>query len=424
MFSAPRALHLVRYLALGVIVTCASSKAWAQAGGLSLYEVSTPNTGEAYAGQAAVADSAATAFLNPAGMTRLAGRSLLFGGQVATISARFHSPASPGPGTEAGTANLIPGVYYVQAVGPRLRFGFSLNAPLGLALDYGADWPGRCFVNNVRIAVMDARPVLAYRINSRLSFGAGLAVQHAAVNKTLSVPNVFDAGYTDGSLKMSLSGWAVGYSAGALLELSERTRVGFVYRSKTDFNLNGTATGANIGPTMMALLAPSLSDPTPLHLPAGANLSLVQTLSPRLTVLADAGWTNWRHFGQKTSTLPDGSPVVTDAKWRDTWRTGLGMRYVVSPGLTVQAGTSYDSSPVSDWNRTPDVPVSRQIRMAVGAQHPIRSSLILGISYTYLDLGRPTIRNLQDPMAGTLSGYYSPSHLSFLALSLAVTPRE
>ena len=55
---------------------------WAQGGGIGLYEVSTSNAGEAYAGQAAIADDAATAYLNPAGMTRLIGRQMLFGDKL------------------------------------------------------------------------------------------------------------------------------------------------------------------------------------------------------------------------------------------------------------------------------------------------------------------------------------------------------
>jgi long-chain fatty acid transport protein len=409
---------------IGIVLACESSMAWAQGGGIALYEVSTPHAGEAYAGQAAVADDASTAFLNPAGMTRLGGRSMLFGGQLATISAKFHSSTLGGPGTSAGTSAFMPGVYYVDRLGDRFRFGFSLNTPLGLALQYGQDWPGRYFVNDVRIAVMDARPTLAYRVNNWLSLGGGASLERASVNTTQSIRNVFDPGYTDGQLNVSMTDWAVGYNAGALFEVSERTRFGIMYRSNTDFELNGRIRATNIGPTMMAMLAPSLSAATPLHLPAGLNFSVFHAVSRRLTLLSDAGWTNWRHFGEKTSVLPNGSAVATDAHWRDTWRAGLGMRYLVSPNLTLQAGTSYDSSPVSDWNRTPETPVNREIRMAVGAQHPLRSSLVLGVSYTYLALCRPAIRNLQDPLSGTLSGYYSPSHLSFLAFTLALTPKE
>jgi long-subunit fatty acid transport protein len=61
----------------------------AQGGGLAVYEVGTPNVGEAYAGQAAVASDASTAFLNPAGMTRLNGTQFLAGSPLDLLSAHF-----------------------------------------------------------------------------------------------------------------------------------------------------------------------------------------------------------------------------------------------------------------------------------------------------------------------------------------------
>ena len=53
----------------------------AQAGGLYLYELGTPDVGAAAAGWAARAQDASTVFTNPAGMTRLEKSELLVGVQ-------------------------------------------------------------------------------------------------------------------------------------------------------------------------------------------------------------------------------------------------------------------------------------------------------------------------------------------------------
>ncbi|MBZ5725313.1 MAG: outer membrane protein transport protein [Acidobacteriia bacterium] len=411
--------------ALGILLACASAAAaWAQGGGIALYEVSTPNLGEAYAGQAALADDAATAFTNPAGMARLSGRHMLFGGQLGLLSMKFN-PATPSEsGSTASTTLIIPAVYFVQSLGRRVRFGFSFNAPFGSALDYGHDWAGRYFIEDIQLAVTEARPTLAFRINRWISIGGGLSLQRAGVTKAMAVRNVLDPGFPDGSLAFALHDWAVGANAGILVEAGARTRFGVTYRSGMDFDLQGRATAAGIGPAMAALLAPMLSQPTCLHLPAGANVSMLHAFTRRLTVLADGGWTNWRHFGERASQLPDGSPAVTDGNWRDTWRAAAGLRYRLSPRLALQTGASYDSSPVADWNRTPEVPAGRQVRVAAGVKYALRPTMTLGVSYSYLDLGKPEIRNLQDPLAGTLAGRYSSARLPFLALTLALSPGE
>ena len=176
-------------------------------------------------------------------------------------------------------------------------------------------------------------------------------------------------------------------------------------------------------------------------------------------MLADGDWANWRHFGEKTTKLADGSSVVTDSNWRGTWRAGVGRRYRISPKLSLQTGASYDSSPVSEWNQTPELPVDRQVRVSAGAQfqmfrplsslasqiapiatsfpagqprllHPgiscfvasarsgyaIRPSVILGAScgsHTHLDLGRAEIINTQNPSTG-----------QYMAVTFAISPRE
>ena len=76
-----------------------------QSGAFGLYEVSAPGAGEAYAGQSAVADEASTAYLNPAGMTRLRGRQLVLGGQYLDLSMEFQSVGRSGVTPAASTSS-------------------------------------------------------------------------------------------------------------------------------------------------------------------------------------------------------------------------------------------------------------------------------------------------------------------------------
>ena len=69
-------------LVAGVMTTMLATTG-ANAGGLFLYEMATPDLGTASAGRAAAAENAATAFGNPAGMTRLDQSQMLVGIQPA-----------------------------------------------------------------------------------------------------------------------------------------------------------------------------------------------------------------------------------------------------------------------------------------------------------------------------------------------------
>jgi long-chain fatty acid transport protein len=67
---------------LAIAIAAGWSIGTARAGGLSLYEVGSPDVGLAAAGYAARAQDASTLLTNPAGMTRLQDSEFLFGGQM------------------------------------------------------------------------------------------------------------------------------------------------------------------------------------------------------------------------------------------------------------------------------------------------------------------------------------------------------
>jgi len=85
-----------------VLSICLSSSIsqTAEAAGLILYEMGTPDVGTAAAGRTALAEDASTAFGNPAGMTRLEGSQWLVGIQPFVVDLEFD--AGPGTTTPGG----------------------------------------------------------------------------------------------------------------------------------------------------------------------------------------------------------------------------------------------------------------------------------------------------------------------------------
>ncbi len=60
------------------------------------------------------------------------------------------------------------------------------------------------------------------------------------------------------------------------------------------------------------------------------------------------------------------------------------------------------------------MPIGRQIRYAVGVQHPVRENLTVGAQFVYVDLGDAKINNVA---AGGLKGEYSSNDLFILAFN-------
>ena len=88
---------------LGLLALFLASRG-AQAAGLWLYEQGTPDVGTATAGMAARANDAATAFANPAGMTRLEGSQAMVGIQPIFGDMEFDVDAATFGGGDGGNA--------------------------------------------------------------------------------------------------------------------------------------------------------------------------------------------------------------------------------------------------------------------------------------------------------------------------------
>ena len=134
--------------------------------------------------------------------------------------------------------------------------------------------------------------------------------------------------------------------------------------------------------------------------------------------MANLGWQNWSEFGEVGVSLggPNASSLVTDADFRDTWHVALGARYRFDPYWSASVGFAYDSSPVSDSNRTIALPLDRQLRYALGAQYEVNDDLTVGAAYQYMDAGDAPVDQSGGPLRGDLKGEFDRNDIHFFAL--------
>src|SRR5215467_15093009 len=109
----------------------------ALAGGLWLYEQSTPDQGTAAAGRAAMARDASTAYGNPAGMARLDTSQFLIGAGALVIQSQFDT--EPGTTVGGGGSNLtsaLPSLsgFYVYNLARDWKLGVAVVPLMGLAI--------------------------------------------------------------------------------------------------------------------------------------------------------------------------------------------------------------------------------------------------------------------------------------------------
>jgi long-chain fatty acid transport protein len=116
-----------------------------------------------------VARDASTAWLNPAGLTRLGETQLLAGAQVLNLSMEFdpnsRTTTTGSDGGDAGDTFFAGSFYLAVPVNERMTLGASLTTPYGLPLEYKSDWVGRSFGTELELITINIEPSLGFRVN-------------------------------------------------------------------------------------------------------------------------------------------------------------------------------------------------------------------------------------------------------------------
>lgn len=409
-----------------------------QASGFALIEHSASGQGNAYAGAAATARDASTIWFNPAGMMMLEKDQIVIAAHAISPESSFKNgntvtgPGGPsqlvsGPNDDGGQTAFVPNFYYVATVDSNLKFGLGVNAPFGLATKYDKNWVGRYFAVESDLATLNINPSIAFRLNKKLSIGAGINIMLADV--TLS--SAIDFGSLAGAPE-ALDGFAdltgdnfdelsYGINFGLMYEVNPNTRVGVAYRSQITIDVEGKADF-----TVPAAVAPSFVTPignvftdtdlkASVTLPASFSVSFASDRD-KLTLLGDVTWTGWESFDElriqyDNFVQPDS---VTTENWENTVRVSFGADYQYSDKMIVRAGWAFDQTPIPDAShRTARIPGNSRRWISAGFTYMLDSDLTFDVGYSHLFVSDTDINNTFEsslpPLNGTLNGTYEAS---------------
>ena len=456
----------VAVVALALLPAALLPSTQAMGSSFALLEQSASRLGTAFSGTAAAADDATTVFYNPAGMSQLqrAEAAVVFSG--VSVSSEFRNadsqPALGQPlgmqGGDAGGWNAIPSGYFVLPVSDDIAFGFALNVPFGLKLEYDDGWMGRFQALNSEIQTYNLNPALSFRFNDAISVGLGVNYQRIqaeltnAVNYTAvvaqglqqlvaggqlppsAVPALLAANAgLEGDTRLRGDDSAWGYNAGVLIDFSPDTRIGVAYRSSIQYDVHGavrfaapTATNATGAAIIGAASAPDGALATgpatvALEMPDSATASLSHRLGNDVELLADIAWTGWSSIQELRVVRDSGETLsVTPERWRDTWRYALGATYKVNDAWKLRAGVAVDQSPVPNATRTARVPDGERKWIAGGAQWMLGDATVIDFGYAHLFADDVSINQDEGNAAvyGLLNGHQQSS-LNIVSIQLA-----
>ena len=378
----------------------------------------------AYAGGAAVAEDATTVWWNPAGMARLERNQTAFAAAAILPTTEFVDQGSSaiggapltGPvGVDGGEVEIVPSAFGVWKIDRRWRVGVGLNVPFGLSTDYGREWIGRYYATETSLFVLNASVAGSYRVNRQFSVGAGVNVQY--LEATLA--NSIDIGAlaammpqaADGHVTVEGDSWAVGFNVGLLFEPTKCTRFGVTYHSATDHDLEGDAdfeVPAPFGGIVAATgMFADTGASTSVTMPSQISVSAYHELNRRWAIMGDVTWTEWSQF-QEVRILFDNAaqaPSVLDLQWDDALRYSLGVTFKANNCLTLRGGVAYDETPIPDATRTPRIPGTDRLWIALGLGYKLNRNIEFDVGYALLIIDDSAV-NQTSPTRGTLRGQH------------------
>lgn len=337
----------------------------ATANGLQSWEQDAAGLGTAHAGSAAVADTAAGQFHNPAALSRLDGIQLSAGITASRPRIEFANKGSSGPdlgagnGGDAGQWLANPNASLAWRLGRDLSIGFGITSPFALDVDYDkANWLGRVHAQRAELRTRNYSPALAYRISDRVAVGVGVNYQ------------TIDLDARNAVLRLQGDDGSWGWNAGALFTLSPAMRVGISYRSSIAHDLegrvNGQATRARI------------------DMPDTATLSVWQQVSDRWEAMGDLSYTRWDRLKSLNFVDRNGGALLVSEPfgYGNAWRLAWGAAYLLNDAVKLKFGFAYERSPSGNPTRNAWAPDGDALRLALGGQWRIGSGrLDAGYSY-------------------------------------------
>lgn len=396
------------------------------AGGLMLYEIATDNVGLANAGAAARAQGPSTIASNPAGLSYLSGTQISAGAQVLFGDLSFdRDSATNTPGTGSGNAlDPIPGgsFFISHQLDDRWSVGFGSYGDFGLAVNYDNDWSGRYFVQNASIAGLSLVPSVAYRFNDQWSVGVGLKAMYGMLKSEAAIDQA-PLGLTqrgDGQYKYRDSTWGYGANAGVIYAPKPGTRIGLAYTSQVDLDFEDRLDVKSSAPLVSRLN--SLNTKIDLKVPQTATLSLYQQLDTQWAVLASVNWQDWSKFGDigiDVDTSRTGSRAASiDAHYKDTYQLALGAQYQMNQDWAWDFGVAYDTSAVSDGNRTLTVPMGAAWRFATGFTYSLNKETDVNFSWVTVWMGDMSVDQQKTLSGNRVSGEFDNAWIQALTANM------
>lgn len=365
----------------------------AAAGGFQLTEQSALGLGRAYAGVGVDGTDISGIHYNPATMTLHSGTNAQLGGVGVGLNLDYRGDNGSRDNGRKKPA-FVPSAFISTQLNDNLWAGLAMTAPFGLATEFSENWDQWSKGVNSKIQVLDFNPNLAYKLNDKLSFGAGVSVQYAKANlgNKFAIPQLPSI-----NTETVASSTAWGYNLGVMYTPVENVRLGLSYRSAISHHATGDFSYDvpnipdriinSLPQEMRPLLSQghhSLDAQISMDAPAWLMFNGAWDINDTFSVYASYRHTDWSSFKSltlKTSKLS----TSLDTKWKDTDFFSVGYDARINPFWTLRGGLAYETSAVDDPKlRAGTIPDADRWWISVGSSFKWTDNLQTDVSFAHL----------------------------------------
>ena len=444
---------IIKLSPLVLAAVAAGFSSQAVSSGFALIEQGASGQGVAYAGAAAVGEDASTIFFNPAAMTRLSGQQIVLAGHFIAPTYDFTDRGSTtafgttildstgtaqAPNSGGGQSAFVPNLYWAAALDNGLYLGLSVNVPFGLSTDYDNGWIGRYHGLKAEITTINVNPSIAWKATDSVSVGFGLSYQYIDVDISNNLDSAIFCGaatqvnpaadcsaYTipgnaaqDSLIGLTGDDSSIGWNAGVLFDLSDKSRLGLAYRSAIKHDIEGTATYTLDSALATAVAGTPFLSTTSLtagaELPETFSVSFVHDYNAKWSLLMDWTYTGWDSLGSidivQSGSIPGTDPSL-ELAFHNTNRFSIGGHYKPGNNWIFRAGWAYDEAPVrNDEQRTARVPDNDRRWLSLGFGYEASKAWSFDVGYSHLFISDTGINNASSGTSGaTLLGTYEAS---------------
>ncbi len=275
--------------------------------------------------------------------------------------------------------------------------GLSLTTPFGRSSTFSKTSPLRYTAPYfTELYAVNLNPVIAYRVNNRLSVAAGASLLYselelrqifpwAAVTQNPETP--------DGATRFQADGYGFGYNAAITWNITQRQRAALTYRSSIkvdydgDLRLSNVPPPAQLPPPLAPLITPKSDFDTEIEFPAVLAFGYGLHLTDRIRVEANVEWVRHSLFEALDFDADNNTPLLgpnsrIEADWKDNWTYGLGADFRISEDWTLRAGYIYLETPIPGRTMLPTISEENQSVISLGLGFR-RGAHQLDLAYAY-----------------------------------------